>query len=76
MKKEIHPPYYPEATVKCACGHTFKVGSTKPEIRVEICHQCHPVFTGKKELIDIAGRAEKFKQRKERAKILGSKKKK
>ncbi|MEK7630097.1 MAG: 50S ribosomal protein L31 [Patescibacteria group bacterium] len=68
MKKEIHPKYYPEAKVKCACGATFTVGSTSQEIKVEICSNCHPFYTGSKELIDTAGRVEKFKARKAKAK--------
>ena len=60
MKKEIHPEYH-EALVHCACGHEFKTGSTLKEIKVEICSQCHPFFTGKQKLIDTAGRVERFK---------------
>lgn len=67
MKKDIHPAYYPTAKVSCACGAKFVVGSTKPEISVEICDSCHPFYTGKGKLIDIAGRVEKFKARKEKA---------
>lgn len=67
MKKDIHPQYHNEAKIKCACGHTFVVGSTKPEIKVEICGACHPFYTGKEKLIDTAGRVEKFKARKEKA---------
>lgn len=67
MKKDIHPQYYPKAKVKCACGATFTVGSTKPEIQIEICSACHPFYTGKEKLIDTAGRVEKFKARKEKA---------
>jgi len=67
MKKDIHPQYYPKAKVRCACGNVFTVGSTKPEIQIEICSQCHPFYTGKEKLIDIAGRVEKFKARKEKA---------
>ncbi|MEK7193758.1 MAG: 50S ribosomal protein L31 [Patescibacteria group bacterium] len=67
MKKDIHPTYYPNAKVKCACGHTFTVGSTKPEIQIEICSACHPFYTGKGKLIDVAGRVEKFKARREKA---------
>lgn len=63
MKKDIHPQYYPKAKVTCACGATFTVGSTKPEIKVEICSACHPFYTGKGKLVDIAGRAERFKAR-------------
>lgn len=62
MKKDIHPNY-DECTVICACGNTFKTRSTKKEIRVEICSQCHPFFTGKQKLIDSAGRVEKFRKK-------------
>jgi large subunit ribosomal protein L31 len=62
MKKDIHPPYYPEAKVTCACGHTFTTGSTQKEIRTEICSACHPFFTGKKHLVDTAGRVDRFKK--------------
>jgi len=75
MKKDIHPQYYPQAKVKCACGNTFTVGSTKPEINVEICYKCHPFYTGKGKLIDVAGRVEKFKARKAKASTKKPKKK-
>lgn len=67
MKKEIHPAYYPQAKVKCACGNRFTVGSTKPEIEVEICYNCHPFYTGKEKLIDTAGKVEKFHARRAKA---------
>ncbi len=67
MKKEIHPEYYPNAKVTCACGNVFYVGSTKKEIAVEICYACHPFYTGKEKLIDTAGRVEKFKAKREKA---------
>ncbi len=63
MKKEIHPKYHHEAKVKCACGNSFTVGSTVPEINVEICSKCHPFYTGKDKIIDTAGRVERFKKR-------------
>lgn len=63
MKKDIHPQYYKEAKIKCACGAIFKIGSTKPEIQIEICSHCHPFFTGKEKLIDTMGRVERFKTR-------------
>lgn len=69
MKQDIHPPYYPEAKVHCACGAKFFVGSTKPEISVEICSRCHPFYTGQEKLIDTAGKVEKFRARREKAKI-------
>ncbi len=62
MKKGIHPEYQ-ECTVICACGNTFKTRSTKKEIRVEICSQCHPFFTGKQRIVDTAGRVEKFRKK-------------
>jgi large subunit ribosomal protein L31 len=62
MKKGIHPEYI-ETRVICACGNTFLTRSTKKEIRVEICSQCHPFFTGKQKLIDSAGRVEKFRKK-------------
>jgi large subunit ribosomal protein L31 len=67
MNKKIHPEYYPNAKVTCACGNVFYVGSTKKEVQVEICYACHPFYTGKEKLIDTAGRVEKFKARKEKA---------
>ncbi len=59
MKKDIHPEYH-LANVRCACGNQFQVGSTLKEIKVEICSQCHPFYTGKQKLVDTAGRVEKF----------------
>ena len=59
MKKDIHPEYH-LANVRCACGNEFQVGSTLKEIKVEICSQCHPFYTGKQKLVDTAGRVEKF----------------
>lgn len=67
MKKNIHPPYYPEAKITCACGQTFICGATKPTLKVEICSHCHPFYTGKEELIDIAGRVEKFNLRRKKS---------
>jgi large subunit ribosomal protein L31 len=61
MKKEIHPNYYPEAKVICACGNTWTTGSTKEEIRTEVCSDCHPFFTGEQQrLIDIEGQVDRF----------------
>ena len=68
MKKDIHPQYYKNASVKCNCGNKFIVGSTKKEMEVEVCSACHPFFTGKEKLIDTAGRVEKFKARAAKAK--------
>ncbi len=75
MKKDIHPKYYNQAKIKCACGHSFIVGSTKEDIRVEICGKCHPFYTGKGKLIDAAGRVEKFKARTEKASKITHRKK-
>ena len=63
MKKDIHPKYYPEATARCACGNTFKVGSTKELIEIEICSACHPFYTGTEKIVDTLGRVEKYKER-------------
>ena len=60
MKKGIHPKWYPNAKVICACGNTFTVGSTKPELHVEVCSACHPFFTGQMRYVDTMGRVEKF----------------
>jgi large subunit ribosomal protein L31 len=60
MKKDIHPKYNADAKVVCACGNTFTTGSTKPEIRVDLCSACHPFYTGKQKLVDTARRVEKF----------------
>ena len=62
MRKDIHPKYS-QTTVRCACGNTIEVGSTKQDIRVEICSACHPFFTGKQKLIDTAGRIERFRKK-------------
>ena len=61
MKKDIHPQYFPEAKTTCACGAIFAVGSTKQELHVEICSQCHPFYTGTDKIVDTAGRVERFK---------------
>ena len=63
MKTDIHPEYYPEAVVTCSCGHTYVTGSTKPELRVEICSECHPFFTGEQRIVDTEGRVERLKRR-------------
>jgi large subunit ribosomal protein L31 len=60
MKKDIHPEYH-KTVVHCACGSEFETGSTVKEIKVEICSQCHPFFTGKQKLVDSAGRVERFR---------------
>jgi large subunit ribosomal protein L31 len=62
VKPGIHPKYQ-EVTVRCACGNTFKTRSTKPELHLEICSNCHPFFTGRQKLIDTEGRVERFTKR-------------
>lgn len=63
MKDKIHPKYYENAKVTCLCGNTFTAGSTKPEIRVEVCGKCHPFYTGEQRIVDSLGRVERFKKR-------------
>ena len=63
MKTGIHPEYYTEARVICSCGHSYVTGATKPELRVEICSNCHPFFTGEQRIVDTEGRVERLKRR-------------
>ncbi len=63
MKEKIHPEYYPNAQVICGCGNIFTTGSTKKQLKVELCSKCHPFFTGERRMIDTAGRVERFEQR-------------
>ena len=63
MKKDIHPNYFPEAQVICACGNTWTTGSTKKIIHTEVCSKCHPFFTGQQKFVDIKGRIDKFKEK-------------
>jgi len=65
MKAQIHPTYYSNATVVCACGNTFITGSTKQSITVEVCYKCHPLYTGEERLLDVRGRADTFKKKQE-----------
>jgi len=60
MKKDIHPPYYEDAIIRCACGNEIRVGATKKELRVEVCSNCHPFFTGEARFVDTEGKIEKF----------------
>ncbi len=66
MKKDIHPTYYSDAKVICACGNTFITGATLPELHTELCSKCHPFFTGTQKLIDTARRVDKFQKRVEK----------
>ena len=63
MKAQIHPTWYPEAKVTCACWNSFTVGTTVPEMKVEVCYNCHPFYTGQMKYVDTAGRVEAFKAR-------------
>src|SRR4051794_38058956 len=65
MKTDIHPSYV-EATVTCSCGNTFTTRSTKPELHVELCSQCHPFYTGKQKFLDTGGRMQRFQQKLEK----------
>ena len=67
MKANIHPQYYPQAKVKCACGRTWTVGSTLPEISTPICSACHPFYTGTEKIVDTRGRVDRFKRRLEKS---------
>ena len=62
MKADIHPSYA-QATVHCSCGNAFTTRSTKPDLHVELCNECHPFFTGKQKLVDSGGRVERFQRR-------------
>lgn len=75
MKQGIHPEYFTDVTVTCACGNTFKTGSTKDKIETEICSNCHPFYTGKQKLLDTRGNVERFKKRQELAAKTASEKK-
>jgi large subunit ribosomal protein L31 len=63
MKEAIHPTYYADATVTCVCGATWQTGSTSKELRVDICSNCHPFFTGKQKVIDTEGRIDRFRRK-------------
>jgi large subunit ribosomal protein L31 len=63
MKPKIHPEYFPDAKVVCACGNTFTIGSTKKMLKVELCSKCHPFYTGQQRVVDTMGRVERFKRR-------------
>jgi len=63
MKPKIHPEYYNDAQVVCACGNTFTIGSTRKMMKVELCSKCHPFFTGEQRVVDTMGRVERFKRR-------------
>lgn len=68
MKASIHPQYFDDAKVVCVCGNNFTTGATVPEIRVEICSKCHPLYTGEMKYVDTLGNVEKFQKKQEAAK--------
>jgi large subunit ribosomal protein L31 len=70
MKVDTHPTYYPEATITCACGASYSIGSTVKEMHVEICAACHPFYTGQDKIMDTAGRVEKFRSRAAKAQAI------
>ncbi|MBI5649431.1 MAG: 50S ribosomal protein L31 [Chloroflexi bacterium] len=63
MKPGIHPTWYPDSVITCACGNTWKTGSTKKEIHTDVCNKCHPFFTGEQRIVDTAGQVERFMKR-------------
>jgi len=63
MKDKIHPKFYNDAKVVCACGNTFTTGSTRELLKIELCSKCHPFFTGQRRMLDATGRVERFKKR-------------
>lgn len=69
MNKKIHPKYYTDATVTCACGNTFTIGSTQKTIRVELCSKCHPFYTGKQRIVDTENLVKKFEAKKKAAQV-------
>ncbi len=73
MKADIHPQYYDQAKVVCACGNTFTVGSTKPEIHTQLCYNCHPFYTGQQRFVDTASLIDKFEKKRKGAKPLKTK---
>jgi large subunit ribosomal protein L31 len=66
MKPKIHPKYYPNARMICACGNNWTTGSTVPEIKIDICSACHPFYTGEQRIVDTAGQVDRFMKRLER----------
>lgn len=62
MKEKIHPEFY-EATISCICGHSWKAGSTKKELKLDVCSNCHPYYTGKQKLLDTEGRIDRFNKK-------------
>ncbi|OGH11355.1 MAG: 50S ribosomal protein L31 [Candidatus Levybacteria bacterium RIFCSPLOWO2_01_FULL_36_13] len=75
MKQQIHPQYFENAQVICACGNQFTTGSTQELIRVELCSNCHPFYTGEQRFVDSASRIQKFQKKQEAARLHVTKKK-
>jgi large subunit ribosomal protein L31 len=75
MKKDIHPKYFSEAKIICACGNVIGTGSVKEEMKIEVCSACHPFYTGKKRLVDSTGRVDRFKKRMEKSEQMAAEKK-
>ncbi len=69
MKANIHPKWYPEAKVTCACGNVFTTGATFPNLTVEVCYNCHPFYTGQMKFLDTAGRVDAFKAKQAKASV-------
>jgi large subunit ribosomal protein L31 len=72
MKKDLHPTYFVDSKITCACGNVIPTGSTKESIVVEVCSNCHPFYTGKQNILDTAGTVDRFKKRTERATALSA----
>jgi len=70
MKDKIHPKYYPDAVVRCACGNTWTTGSTVPKLRTDVCSACHPFFTGEQRIVDSEGRVDRFYRRLRQADVM------
>ncbi|MFA6042333.1 MAG: 50S ribosomal protein L31 [Patescibacteria group bacterium] len=69
MKDAIHPTYHHDAKVSCACGHTFATGSTQKDLQIEVCSNCHPLYTGTQKVMDAQGRVERFKKMQEKTSV-------
>ena len=67
MKQAVHPTWFPNAVVTCACGNTFTTGSTVPQIKVDLCSNCHPFFTGQQKLVDTLGQVDRFQAKVQKA---------
>ncbi len=63
MKEKIHPQYFNDCQVSCSCGNSFTTGATQQALKVEVCSQCHPFFSGQQRIVDTAGQVERFKKR-------------